>query len=64
LRALADELHHYYRGKTMATTANTMTMNAIAMLEADHRKVQKAFKDFEKLKEGGGKREKSAIARG
>ena len=45
----------------MATTANAKTMDAIAMLEADHKKVQKAFKDFEKLKEGGSKREKSEI---
>lgn len=45
----------------MATTANAKTMDAIAILEADHKKVQKAFKDFEKLKDGGSKREKSEI---
>jgi hemerythrin superfamily protein len=38
-----------------------MTVDAIAMLEADHKKVQKAFKDFEKLKETGNRREKAAI---
>ena len=37
------------------------SMDAIAMLEADHKKVQKAFKDFEKLKETGKRREKEAI---
>jgi len=38
-------------------------MDAIGMLIADHKKVQKAFKDFEKLKEGGSKRGKSDIVR-
>ena len=38
-------------------------MDAIAMLIADHKKVQKAFKDFEKLKEGNNKRAKSDIVR-
>jgi len=33
------------------------------MLIADHKKAQKAFKDFEKLKKGGNKRGKSAIVR-
>lgn len=37
------------------------SMDAIAMLEADHKKVQKAFKDFEKLKDTGKKGEKAAI---
>ena len=37
------------------------TIDAIAMLVADHKKVQKAFKDFEKLKETGKRREKAAI---
>ncbi len=38
-------------------------MDAIGMLIADHKKVQKAFKDFEKLKQGGSKRGKSDIVR-
>ena len=38
-------------------------MDAIGMLTADHKKVQKAFKDFEKLKEGGSKRGRSDIVR-
>jgi hemerythrin superfamily protein len=38
-------------------------MDAIGMLIADHKKVQKAFKDFEKLKEGSSKRGKSDIVR-
>jgi hemerythrin superfamily protein len=38
-------------------------MGAIAMLIADHKKVQKAFKDFEKLKEGNNKRAKQDIVR-
>ena len=46
----------------MATAKKSgITMDAIAMLEADHKKVQKAFKDFEKLKESGKRREKAAI---
>jgi hemerythrin superfamily protein len=36
-------------------------MDAIAMLIADHKKVQKAFKDFEKLGERGSKRDKARI---
>jgi hemerythrin superfamily protein len=38
-------------------------MDAVGMLIADHKKVQKAFKDFEKLKKGGSKRGKSDIVR-
>ena len=38
-------------------------MDAIGMLIADHKKVQKAFKDFEKLKKGGSKRGRSDIVR-
>jgi hemerythrin superfamily protein len=38
-------------------------MDAIGMLIADHKKVQKAFKDFEKLQKGGSKRGKSDIVR-
>jgi hemerythrin superfamily protein len=46
----------------MATTKKAgITRDAIAMLEADHKKVQKAFKDFETLKESGKKRDKATI---
>jgi hemerythrin superfamily protein len=38
-------------------------MDAIGMLIADHKKAQKAFKDFEKLKEGSSKRGRSDIVR-
>jgi hemerythrin superfamily protein len=38
-------------------------MDAIGMLVADHKKVQKAFKDFERLKKGGSKRGKSDLVR-
>ena len=38
-------------------------MDAIGMLIADHKKVQKAFKDFEKLKKNGSRRGKSDIVR-
>ena len=48
----------------MATAKKpAVKMDAIGMLIADHKKVQKAFKDFEKLKEGGSKRGKSDIVR-
>src|SRR6202171_1317379 len=43
--------------------ATAKKMDAIGMLIADHKKVQKAFKDFEKLKKGGSKRSKSDIVR-
>jgi hypothetical protein len=44
----------------MATAKKAgITGDAIAMLEADHKKVQKAFKDFETLKESGKKRDKA-----
>jgi hemerythrin superfamily protein len=49
------------RRMAMATTTSATTLDAIAMLQADHKKVQKAFKDFEKLKGSGSKREKSGI---
>lgn len=46
----------------MTTAKKTgITMDAIAILEADHKKVQKAFKDFEKLRKTGKRREKAAI---
>jgi hemerythrin superfamily protein len=38
-------------------------LDAIGMLVADHKKVQKAFKDFEELKDGNNKRAKSEIVR-
>jgi len=47
----------------MATVRKPAKMDAIGMLIADHKKVQKAFKDFEKLKEGGSKRGRSDIVR-
>ena len=48
----------------MATARKpAVKLDAIGMLIADHKKVQKAFKDFEKLKEGDNKRAKSEIVR-
>jgi hemerythrin superfamily protein len=48
----------------MATTKNpSAKTDAISMLIADHKNAQKAFKDFQKLKNGGNKRGKSAIVR-
>ena len=44
-----------------ATRNTAKSMDAIGMLMADHKKVQKAFKDFEKLKEGSSKRGRAAI---
>jgi hemerythrin superfamily protein len=35
--------------------------DAVQLLIADHKKVQKLFKDFEKLKEDGGAKEKSSV---
>jgi hemerythrin superfamily protein len=47
----------------MATSKAAGKMDAIAMLIADHKKVQKAFKDFEKIKDSKSKRGKSDIVR-
>lgn len=48
----------------MATAMKkTAPPDAIAMLIADHKKAQKAFKDFEKLKQGNNKRAKADIVR-
>ena len=52
------------KGMKMATVRKPAAkMDAIGMLTADHKKVQKAFKDFEKLKEGGSKRGRFDIVR-
>lgn len=40
----------------------TKVKDAIEMLTADHKKVLKLFKDYEKLKEGGSKAKKSDLA--
>jgi hypothetical protein len=40
----------------------TKVKDAIEMLTADHRKVLKLFKDYEKLKDGGSKAKKSDLA--
>ena len=45
------------------TTKPAAKMDAIGMLIADHKKAQKAFRDFEKLKEGNSKRGRSDIVR-
>jgi hemerythrin-like domain-containing protein len=48
----------------MASAGKTAArMDAIDMLIADHKKVQNAFKEFEKLKEGRNKRGKAEIVR-
>ena len=48
----------------MATARKpAVKMDAIGMLIADHKKVQKAFRDFEKLKKSGSKRGKADIVR-
>jgi hemerythrin superfamily protein len=39
----------------------TQAQDAIAMLMADHKKVKKLFSDFDKLKEDGSDKDKSAI---
>ncbi len=41
----------------------TFDKDAIAMLTADHKQVQKAFKDYERLKKRGSKRNKLEIVR-
>src|ERR1700736_5627912 len=51
------------RKRKPAARKPAVKMDAIGMLIADHKKVQKAFKDFEKLKKGGSKRAKSDIVR-
>ena len=45
----------------MSVANKTKTGDAIALLTADHKKVQKLFKDFEKLKEQGSAKEKEAL---
>ena len=45
----------------MATRKAAAKMDAIAMLIADHRKVQKAFKDFAKIKDSKSRRGKADI---
>lgn len=44
-----------------AARKSAATPDAIAMLIADHKKAQKAFKDFEKLKNGNSKRARADI---
>lgn len=45
------------------TTSSKNSTDAIAMLTADHKKVKKLFKDFEKLKESGSDEEKQDVVR-
>jgi hemerythrin superfamily protein len=46
---------------TVATKSTTTKTDAIALLTADHKKVTKLFKDFEKLKEKGSAKDKQAL---
>ena len=46
---------------TVATKSNATKTDAIALLTADHKKVKKLFKDFDKLKEKGSAKEKQAL---
>ena len=46
---------------TVATKTNATKVDAITMLTADHKKVKKMFKDFDKLKEKGSAKEKEAL---
>jgi hemerythrin superfamily protein len=43
------------------TTSSKNSNDAIAMLSADHKKVKKLFKDFEKLKESGSDEDKQDV---
>ncbi len=43
------------------STSSKNSNDAIAMLTADHKKVKKLFKDFEKLKESGGDEDKQEV---
>jgi hemerythrin-like domain-containing protein len=46
---------------TTATKQDTATFDAIDLLVADHKAVQKLFREFDKIKDGGRKSEKEAI---
>ena len=46
---------------TVATKSTATKTDAIALLTADHKKVKKLFKDFDKLKEKGSAKEKQAL---
>ena len=46
---------------TMKSGSGTQAQDAIAMLMADHKKVKKLFSDFDKLKDEGSDKDKSAI---
>jgi hemerythrin superfamily protein len=48
---------------TKKSAGGASEQDAIAMLTADHKKVKKLFSDFDKLKDQGGAKEKSALVK-
>jgi hypothetical protein len=46
----------------VATKPTVTKFDAVALLTADHKKVKKLFKDFEKLKENGSAEDQRALA--
>lgn len=46
---------------TSKKTASSSSMEAMSLLMEDHKKVQKLFKDFEKIMEKGSKKEKTQL---
>lgn len=46
----------------VATKLTVTMIDAVVLLTADHKKVEKLFKDFEKLKENGSTEDQRALA--